>query len=96
MNSLEVDHVLPIIDKLSSFTDYHFSKEGQDMKETGYTWIEDNMVMHREFTLSIAALRNGSHNNDLDVSKDLIIVLNEWLLRHVLGEDRKYSEFPPA
>jgi hemerythrin-like metal-binding protein len=93
MNSLEVDHILPIIDELLSFTNYHFSKEEQYMKETGFTGIEDHMAMHRELTLSIAALRNGYHNNDLEVSKDLIIVLGEWLLRHVLREDRKYSEF---
>jgi len=92
MSSLEVDCVLPKIDELSSFTMYHFSKEEQYMREKGYPGIEVHIAKHREFTLSIAALRNGYHNNDLEVTKDLIIVLGEWLLKHVLKEDRKYSE----
>jgi len=93
MSSLEVDCVLPKIDQLSTYTNFHFSKEEQYMREKGYSGVEDHIAKHREFTRSITALRNGYHNNDLEVSRELIIVLGEWLLRHVLKEDRKYAEF---
>ncbi|MDD2736347.1 MAG: bacteriohemerythrin [Desulfuromonadaceae bacterium] len=96
MSSREVDCVLPKIDQLSTYTNYHFSKEELYMREKGYSGIEDHIAKHREFTRSIEALRNGYHNNDLEVSKELIIVLGEWLLRHVLKEDRKYAELPTS
>lgn len=94
MNSREVECVLPKIGELSAYINCHFSKEEQYMREKEYPGIEDHIAKHREFTRSIEELRIGYHNNDLEVSKELIIVLGEWLLRHVLKEDRKYAELP--
>jgi hemerythrin len=36
-------------------------------------------------------IRNDYHDNYLEASKELIILLGEWLFHHVLKEDRKYS-----
>ena len=94
MNSREVECVLPKIDELSSYTRYHFSAEEQYMREKGFPDIDGHIAKHREFTHEIESLRNHCHENDLDVAKELIIVLGEWLLRHVLKEDRKYSGEP--
>ena len=92
MSSREVECVLPKIDELSSYTTYHFSEEEQYMREKGFPEIDDHIEKHREFTHTIESLRTRYHENDLDVAKELIIVLGEWLLRHVLKEDRKYSD----
>jgi hemerythrin-like metal-binding protein len=91
MNSSEVDCILPKINELSEYTLYHFSSEEQYMKERGIPDIDNHIAKHREFTNKIEKLRKDYHNNDLETSKDLIIVLGEWLLQHVLKEDRKYS-----
>jgi hemerythrin-like metal-binding protein len=92
MNSRDVECVLPKIDELSSYTRYHLSAEEDYLKEKGFPEIDDHIAMHREFTRTIESLRTRCHENDLDVAKELIILLGEWLLRHVLKEDRKYSE----
>lgn len=91
MNSLEVDSIIPKIDELSLYTTYHFSAEEQHMLEIGFPELDEHIAKHREFTHSIEALRASYHNNDLEVSRDLIIVLGEWLLHHVIKEDHKYS-----
>ena len=90
MNSTQVDRILPKIDELSAYTNYHFSAEERYLRDKGFPKIDDHIAKHREFTHTIEALRTSYHNNDLEVSRDLIIVLGEWLLRHVLKEDRKY------
>jgi hemerythrin len=92
MNSPELDSVVPKIDELSNYTKYHFSTEEQYMRDHGFPEIDDHIVKHREFTHTIDALRTSYHNNDLEVAKDLIVVLGEWLLQHVLKEDLKYSK----
>lgn len=92
MNSTEVDHIIPKIDELSAYTSYHFSAEEQHMLEAGFSGLDEHITKHREFANSIEALRASYHNNDLEVSRDLIIVLGEWLLHHVIKEDRKYSK----
>jgi hemerythrin-like metal-binding protein len=92
MNSLEVDCVLPIIDKLSEYTRYHFSTEEQFMREKEFRELDDHIAKHREFTHTIEKLRTRYHDNDLEVTRELIIVLGDWLLRHVLKDDMRYSE----
>lgn len=94
MNSTEMESVLPKLDILSEYTLHHFSAEEEFMKKIGFTDIDAHIAKHREFTRSVESLRSSYHNNDLEAAKSLIIVLGEWLLQHVLKEDRKYSGCP--
>lgn len=91
MNSPEVDCIQPIIEELSEYTRYHFSSEEQHMKEKGCCEIDEHIAKHREFAHTIEKLRLSYHDNDLEVAKELIILLGEWLLGHVLKDDMKYS-----
>lgn len=91
MNNSELDGVLPKIDELSEYTKYHFLAEEQYMKEINFPGAEEHIAKHREFTHKIEALRGSYHNNDLEVAKELIVVIGEWLLQHVLKDDMKYS-----
>lgn len=92
MTSPELDRILPKVDELLEFTSHHFSTEEQYMREQGFPDIDDHIAKHSAFTHTIDALRTRYNDNDLEVSRDLIILLGDWLLRHVLKEDRKYSE----
>jgi hemerythrin len=94
MNSLEVECVLPIIDKLSEYTGYHFSAEEQYMREKKFHGIDEHIAKHKEFTQTVETLKTRYHDNDLDVTRELIIVLGEWLLHHVLRDDMMYSAMP--
>jgi hemerythrin-like metal-binding protein len=94
MNSPDLDCVVPKIDELSNYTKYHFSTEEQYMRDLGLPEIDSHIAMHRDFTHTIESLRASYHNNDLEISKNLIVVLGEWLLQHVLKEDIKYSQKP--
>jgi hemerythrin-like metal-binding protein len=96
MNSPEVDRILPIIDELSEYTRYHFSSEELHMREKGFNGVEEHIEKHREFAHTVEVLRSRYHDDDLEIARDLIIVLGEWLLGHVLKDDRMYSEFSGA
>lgn len=91
MSSQQLDCVLPKFEELSEYTIHHFKEEEQYMREISFPDIDDHIAMHREFTKTICELRESYHNNDLEVARELIVVLGEWLLHHVLKEDRKYS-----
>lgn len=92
MNSSELDCIVPKINELSAYTNSHFSSEEQYMRERGFPGIKDHIAQHREFTYSIETMRARYHDNDLEVTRELIVVLGEWLLRHVIKEDKKYSD----
>ena len=91
MNSKESSFLLPSIDKLSAIAKYHISVEEQYLREMRVPDIDHHIAKHREFTQSIETIRNGYNDNYLEASKELIILLGEWLFNHVLKEDRKYA-----
>lgn len=93
MHSPEVDSVLPVIGELLGFVRYHISAEEQHMRERGFHEIDVHIATHREFTSKIEMLKTHyCHGNNLEVARELIVVLGTWLLQHVLTEDKKYSE----
>lgn len=92
MNSWDVDCVLPVIDELSEYTRCSFCLEELQMRENMFHDIDAHITKHREFTQTIEELKSHYHDNNLQVTQELIIVLGKWLLRHVLIEDRKYAE----
>jgi len=92
MNSTEVDCVLPIIDELSQYTRNHFFLEEQNMREKEFHEIDYHIAKHRGFTNTIDALKAHYHGNNLEITRELIIVLGDWLLNHVLKDDIKYSK----
>lgn len=91
MSSREVESILPMIDELSDYTRYHFTTEEQYMREQGFPELAGHMEKHKEFSYTIDTLRSRYHDNDLEVARELIIILGEWLLCHVLKEDMKYA-----
>ena len=90
MNSYEVDSALPVIIELSDYVKSHFLEEEQYMREKGFKEIEAHIAEHREFSDKIESLKTDCHGNNLDVTKELIVVLGGWLLHHVIKEDMKY------
>lgn len=90
MNAPELDFILPNIDKLTAIAERHLSAEERYMRVMHFPDIEDHLEKHREFAQTIEKIRSGYHNNDLEASRELIIVLGEWLIHHVLKEDRIY------
>jgi hemerythrin len=96
MNSAETDCVLPIIDELMDYTRYHFSAEEQYLRERGVPELDDHIAKHRELSDKIETLRTRYHDNNLEVAKELIVVLGDWLLSHVLKDDRQYAGLSTA
>jgi len=92
MNSREICSVLPLIDELMEYTRSHFTAEEQHMLDTGFQGIDAHVSKHREFTRSVEALKSQYHGNNLEAAQELMVVLGEWLLQHVLKDDMKYSK----
>lgn len=91
MSSLEVDSVLPLIEELTEYTRSHFIAEEQFMRDIQFQGLDEHISKHREFTNKIESIKIHYHGNNLEVTQELLIVLGEWLLGHVLKEDRKYA-----
>lgn len=62
------------------------------MLDKGFPGIDDHIAGHRNFTNRIEEMYKHYRDNDLEMTIELIVVLGNWLLHHVLQEDRKYSK----
>jgi hemerythrin len=87
-NSRNIDQ---IIDELVSYTKYHFSAEEKYMIEIGYKDINKHILEHRLFTDRILDYQSDTNMLNCENSKELIAYLGNWLLNHVMEEDKKYS-----
>jgi hemerythrin-like metal-binding protein len=81
----------PIVEELVSYSEYHFSAEEQYMKRIEYKEIDRHVLEHRAFTQRTVHLQQVVNKNDFELMKELIVFLGNWLLHHVMEEDKKYS-----
>lgn len=79
------------LDELLAYASYHFEAEEKYMREIQYFEIDDHIEKHNGFTFKITEMKHIPREDQLELTKDLIIYLGKWLLRHVLEEDKKYA-----
>jgi|ERR1039457_1579842 hemerythrin len=93
-NCVEVDNAIsiePLIKELVSYTHYHFLAEEQYMTDIGYKDLNKQITEHKIFTDRILQLQRDDNLDDCGHSKELIVYLGNWLLNHVIVEDKKIS-----
>lgn len=84
---------LPVIDQLREYSQYHFLAEEQYMRDCAFAELAAHRESHRDFKRRIDDLYLQCRDNRSDATRDLIVLLGNWLLHHVLEEDRRYSTF---
>jgi hemerythrin len=81
----------PILYELLLYADYHFKAEEKYMADTGYKDIVKHSQMHYYFIDRVIEMQHVEDKNDYNLVKDLVVFLGNWLLHHVIDEDKKYS-----
>jgi hemerythrin-like metal-binding protein len=80
-----------IIDELESYSGYHFSTAEQYIRNIGNKENNQHIFLHRGFTQRLSKLQQVTDKDKPEVTKELIIYLGKWLLKHVMIEDKKSS-----
>jgi hemerythrin len=86
------DELLAFLDK---YIDNHFVNEEKFQEEIDYPDLEEHKKLHEEFKKTILAIEEKHKNKEVS-DKDLIeinLTIKEWLVEHILIEDRKIGEF---
>ena len=87
----EIGH---IIGNLAHYVDDHFAREEALMEAYDYPGLADHKRIHRHLTRMVYAIRMvfASKPMEIDPAK-LLRFLRDWLVHHILEEDRKYVPF---
>lgn len=87
------DEVAAVVSALEEFVLVHFSAEEQAMRAAGFPGWREHKEQHDRMYDSVYSLKSDiEHGRDVDVLH-LHGVLYEWLMKHILGEDRNYMPF---
>ena len=78
-----------VIDELISYTHYHFYTEEQYMIIVSYIDVDRHIEEHKYFVRRIEELRQSNVNTEQYLG--LISFLSDWLLNHIMIEDKKIT-----
>jgi len=79
------------IKDLISYAEYHFSAEEHLMRVAEYKDMEKHIIEHNHFRERVLDLSCKVENSDIYVHEELLIFLGNWLINHVVVEDKKLS-----
>jgi hemerythrin len=82
-----------IFDELVAYTQYHFSAEEKLMRDNGYPKLTEHMKFHDGFTTEILRFQKEVKTGKIGISIQIRDFLKDWLIKHVMGEDQKYTSF---
>jgi hemerythrin-like metal-binding protein len=85
-----------IIDELLTdtinFTQKHFSTEENYFTKFNYSEKESHIGMHHYFSQCLENMKSRLDEKDISVTFDFMNLLRNWLINHILFEDRKYVD----
>lgn len=87
------DEIKDVLATLEEFVLVHFSEEEQQMRAAGYPDWRDHKELHDRMYDAVFALKSDVEHGRVPEATKLRTFLNDWLISHILGEDRKYVPF---
>ena len=81
------------LDFLIRYAEFHFSEEERLMKQYGYPDLEVQVRRHQDLLQEVLVFREKSRRDDVEIDAEFIDFLKDWIVDHVLSEDRKYGPF---
>ena len=83
-------------DALQSMLDYaryHFAAEEEYMDKIGYTEAAAHRRLHKDFDSKLYQYNRDMLDGNMVLNTTIIKELENWLMNHILVEDRKYCQF---
>lgn len=79
--------------ELTDYTLHHFGDEERLMRDNAYPERDAHIAMHRELEKKIADYKQMVDDGLTVVGSDILSFLKDWLINHILKNDKKYGNF---
>ena len=82
-----------IIHGLINYAGTHFATEEKYFHQFHYPDTEIHKRQHNEFVKKVTKFKQDFDQNRILLSIDIMKFLQEWLINHIKGSDKKYGPF---
>ena len=83
-----------ILSVLTSYSATHFEREEMLLKQHNYPNLDVQKKEHAAFIKKIKDFETKyNQGRIITVSIEIVSFLKEWLIKHILAEDKEYSKF---
>lgn len=87
------DVIGEVTSRLLDYTKYHFGYEEKIFDKHRYAETEPHKKLHRIFIKKITDFKDDIDAGKLAASTELIRFLKDWLVKHIMVVDAKYTDF---
>ena len=88
-----LDVGLKLLVDLDQYVRYHFHAEEELMRKNNYPKLEEQLTAHRLFLEKASAMKKRWEQGDKSVPTELMRVLQEWLVAHIMKMDKQYGPY---
>jgi len=81
---------------LRGLTDYtltHFAFEENLFREYGYEHAAAHQKEHRALIQAVVEFKGKFDAGEASINMELMNFLKDWLIKHILGSDKRYSKY---
>ena len=82
-----------VLAELSKYTVAHFAAEESAMERNAYPAFKEHHAQHSQFIKRMTDFSNEFTAGRVALSTTVIDFLMDWLKLHIVGTDKKYSDF---
>jgi len=81
------------LDELVRYAGYHFTTEETLMSKYGYPELQAHKKEHEAFKAKIKEFMEKKAKGEVTLTVEVMNFLKEWLVKHIMGTDKKYGPF---
>ena len=93
METRGISTLKELVKEMEEYTDFHFSAEEEMLQKAGWPELDRHKRIHFSFKQQIAQLKRDIYSGELVLRSQVMSVIKNWLIDHILKEDQGYSEF---
>ena len=88
-----LDVGLKLLVELDKYVRYHFHAEEELMRKANYPKLDEQLRAHKMFLEKAEAMKKRWEQGDKSVPTELMRVLQEWLVAHIMKMDKQYGPY---
>lgn len=81
-----------IVEELIEYTATHFKNEEGFLKSHNYPDFDNHKLVHDKFVEKVLDIQEKIEEGTQNISIEIIDFLKDWLIKHIMGTDKKYGE----